>query len=118
MLARLCDETGKAITGLTAWTNGKPKLLINTGANYGYLPSEHPDSTTANRIAGEIDHILEGYGAIQVYYDSTSSRVRVANNTFNPTNLAYNGKGQLFYVKIISKYNSTFNIENMLNFKY
>jgi len=92
------DTTGKAITGLTAWTNGKPKLIINTGANYGYLPSEHPDSTAANRIAGEIDHILEGYGAIQVYYDSTSSRVRVANNTFNPTNLAYNGKGQLFYV--------------------
>lgn len=91
------DTTCKAITGLTAWTNGKPKWIINTGANCGYLPSEHPDSSAANRIAGEGDWILEGYGAIMVAYDSTSSRVRVVQTTFDIWSLFLSGRAQPFF---------------------
>lgn len=92
------DANGKAITGLTAWTNGKTKRFINVGANFGYFPCEHPDSSAANRIAGEIDYILDGYGCITFYYDSTSSRARVLQSTFNAADLVQSGRGQYFFV--------------------
>lgn len=92
------DASGRAITGFTAWTNGKPKWIVNIGATYGYLASEHADSSASNRVAGEGDWILEGYGAMQIIYDSTSSRVRVIQTTFNPQNLHLSGRGQMFFV--------------------
>ncbi len=78
------DTGGRAITGLTAWTNGRPKVLFNTSANYGYLPCEHPDSSAANRLLGYSDHIIAPYGTLVVEYDDTSDRVRVVGNSFNP----------------------------------
>lgn len=96
-VVRLSFDTGfRAITGLAAWTNGRPKILVNIGANSGYLPSEHPDSSSSNRTAGEVDHVLEGYGTMWIVYDSTSSRTRVLQNTFSPAQLLLSGKGQLF----------------------
>lgn len=78
------DTGGRAITGLTAWTNGRPKVLINTTANFGYIPCQHPDSSSANRVIGYMDHIIAPYGTLIVEYDSTSSQVRVVGNSFNP----------------------------------
>lgn len=78
------DTGGRAITSFAAWTNGRPKTLLNISGNYGYLPCEHPDGTAANRVMGTYDHIIAPYGAAVIEYDSTSSRVRVLNNSFNP----------------------------------
>lgn len=79
------DTGGRAITGLTAWTNGRPKTLLNISGNYGYLPCEHPDSTAANRVTGYTDYIIGPYGTLIIEYDSTSSRVRVVGNSFSPS---------------------------------
>lgn len=86
-----------AITGLTAWTNGKTKTFVNVGSTSGYFPCEHPDSTAANRIAGEMDWILEPGGAVEFWYDSTSSRVRVLRSTFDPYKAHFAGIGQAFF---------------------
>lgn len=78
------DTNGRAITGFTSWTNGRPKTIVNISANYGYIPCEHPDSTAGNRVLGTCDHIVPPYGTLVLEYDSTSSRVRVYGNSFNP----------------------------------
>lgn len=96
-IVRVSFDTGfRAITGLTAWTNGKIKTFVNIGATSGYFPSEHPDSTAANRIAGESDHILEGYGTISFWYDATSGLARVLESTFNPHLIHLSGRGQVW----------------------
>lgn len=80
------DTGGRAITGFSAWTNTRPKTLVNTTGNYGYIPCEHPDSTAANRVVGVCDHIIAPYGTLILDYDGTSSRVRVIFNSFDPAN--------------------------------
>ena len=78
------DTGGRAITGFSAWANGRPKVVFNTTANFGYIPCEHPDSTAANRALGTYDHIIAPYGTLILEYDDTSDRVRVVGNSFNP----------------------------------
>lgn len=78
------DTGGRAITGFAAWTNTRQKTLINTSGNFGYIPCEHPDSTAANRAIGPCDHIVGPYGSLVIEYDSTSSRTRIVENSFNP----------------------------------
>ena len=78
------DTGGRAITGFTAWTNGRPKTLINTSANFAYIPCAHPDSTATNTVIGTVDHIIAPYGTLMLEYDDTSDRVRVLGNSFNP----------------------------------
>lgn len=85
-----------AITGLTAWTNGKTKTFVNVGSTSGYFPCEHPDSSAANRITGECDWILEPGGAMTFWYDGTSSRARVLRSTFDPVKAHYAGIGMMF----------------------
>lgn len=91
------DANGHAITSFDAETTGEEKTLVNTTRFYAYIPSEHPDGTAANRVAGEQDHILEPYGSIRIAYDGTSSRWRVTFNTFNPATLGLTGKGLYFF---------------------
>lgn len=78
------DTGGRAITGFAAWTNGRPKVLMNISANFGYIPCEHPDSTSTNTVIGTADHIIAPYGTLLIEYDDTSDRVRVLGNSFNP----------------------------------
>ena len=78
------DTGGRAITGFAAWTSGRPKTIVNISGNFGYIPCEHPDSSAANRVLGAYDHIVAPYGTLIIEYDSTSSRVRVVGNSFNP----------------------------------
>jgi len=92
------DTGGRAITGFSAWTNTRQKTIINTSANYGYLPCEHPDSTAANRVMGICDHIVGPYGSLIIEYDSTSSRIRVLSNTFNPAAPGIFSKGGFYQV--------------------
>jgi len=91
------DTGGRAITGFAAWTNGRTKTLLNISANYGYLPGEHPDSSAANRTIGTSDQILQPYSAIVIEYDSSSSRIRVLSNNFNPAFLGYGNLRGNFY---------------------
>jgi hypothetical protein len=92
------DTGGRAITGFAAWTNTGQKMIINTSANFGYIPCEHPDSTAANRVIGICDHIIGPYGTLILEYDSTSSRVRVVSNTFNPAAPGIFHKGAFYQV--------------------
>ena len=92
------DTGGRAITGFAAWTNARQKTIINTSANFGYIPCEHPDSTAANRVIGICDHIVGPYGTLLLEYDSTSSRVRVVSNTFNPASPGIFHKGAFYQV--------------------
>lgn len=78
------DTGGRAITSFAAWTNGRPKVLLNISENFGYIPCEHPDGTAANRVIGVCDHIIAPYGTLVLEYDDTSDRVRVVGNSFNP----------------------------------
>lgn len=79
------DTGGRAITGFTAWTNGRPKVLLNISANFGYIPCQHPGTLlAANRVIGTCDHIIAPYGTLVIEYDDTSDRVRVVGNSFNP----------------------------------
>lgn len=96
---RLNLDTGfRAITGLnsSAAFDGEQKTFVNTTGNYGYLPSEHPDSTAAYRFAGEIDHIIGPYCTIRIQRDDTSSRWRVIYNSFIVSELGIFGKGLFF----------------------
>lgn len=95
------DSSGRAITGLTVWTNGRQKTLFNISGNFGYLPCEHPDSSAANRIMGTCDHIIAPYGAVLVEYDDTSDRVRVLANTFNPASIGFgNLRGHYYHQSV------------------
>lgn len=90
------DNTGKVITGLTAFTG--TKTLVNVGSNYGIIAAEHPSSSTANRVAGSHDYILPPGEAVVVMYDATASRTRVVSETFRPDHLGATTKGM--YVNI------------------
>ena len=78
------DTGGRGITGFASWTNGRPKVIVNTSGNFGYIACEHPDSSAANRAIGYSDHIIAPYGTMILEYDSTSSRIRVVGNSFSP----------------------------------
>lgn len=90
------NADGHAITGFDAETDGEEKTFVNTTQYYAYIPSEHPDSTAANRVVGEQDHIIEPYGSFRLVYDNTSSRNRITFNSFNPAAIGLTGKGQFF----------------------
>jgi hypothetical protein len=97
------DTGGRAITGFAAWTNGRPKVLLNISGNYGYIPAEHPDSTAANRAIGTADHIIPPYGSLTIEYDGTSSRVRVVSTMFNAAVLGFgNLRGHYYYASAAS----------------
>lgn len=97
------DTNGRAITGFAAWTNGRPKVLLNISGNYGYMPGEHPDSTAANRVIGTADHIIPPYGSLTIEYDGTSSRVRVVSTMFNAAVLGFgNLRGHYYYASAAS----------------
>lgn len=78
---------GLEITGFAAWTNGRPKRLVNISANFVVLPTNHTASSAANRIAGELEYIIPAYSTAVIEYDSTSSLVRVVSHSFNPLDL-------------------------------
>lgn len=90
------DNTGKVITGLTAFTG--EKTLVNIGSSYGIIAAEHPSSTVSNRVAGSHDYIIPPGEAITVVYDATTSRSRVVSETFRPDHLGATTKGM--YVNI------------------
>lgn len=92
------DANGRSITGLATWTDGRPKILVNTSANYGVLAAEHPDSTNTNRFAGPCDHILPPAAAVTVYPDPTTSRIRVLSNSFSLHELGVLYKGMYLNV--------------------
>ena len=92
------DTGGRAITGFTAWTNTRPKTIINTSANFAYIPCAHPDSTSTNTVIGICDHIIAPYGTLILEYDDTSDRVRVVANSYNYAEPPDLGKGHFFQV--------------------
>lgn len=70
------DNGQRAITSLAATFAGDIKTISNIGSFPVYFPSEHPDGTAANRIAGSKDNILPPGKSAQIFYDGTSSRWR------------------------------------------
>lgn len=92
------DSDINAITSLDAATDGERKILRNVGTEYGYYPSQHPDGTAANRLAGVGDHIHAPGGSIEVEYDGTDSRWYVISNTFNPALLTLSGDGAYYNI--------------------
>jgi len=85
------DTSGRGITGFAAWTNTRPKKLINTTGNFAYIPCLHPDSSAANRVFGALDHIIEPYGVVEIEYDDTSDIIRVSFNSFTPQSYYFRG---------------------------
>jgi len=90
------DSNGRAITSFAAWSTGKSKTLINISENFAYFPSEHGSGTAANRILGETDFMLAAHGAIEIYYDSTTSRIRILSNSFDPSLIPLRIRGLYF----------------------
>jgi len=92
------DSDINAITSFDAATDGERKVLRNVGTEYGYIPSQHPDGTAANRVAGVGDHILAPLGSIEAEYDGTDSRWYVISNTFDPSRLSLSGDGVYYNI--------------------
>ena len=74
-VVRVSGDNGiRAITSMSAQSDGEEKKIINVGSYPIYFPSEHPDGTAANRISYREDMILMPYNSITFYYDGTTSR--------------------------------------------
>ncbi len=96
------DSDINAITSFDAATDGERKVLRNVGTEYGYIPSQHPDGTAANRVAGVGDHILAPLGSAEIEYDGTGSRWYVISNTFDPAQLSRTGDGVFWNLPLAS----------------
>lgn len=70
------DSSIRAITSFTATFDGDIKTLINVGDYPIYIPGEHPDGTSTNRVITTKDIVIPPKKSIQLYYDGTSSRWR------------------------------------------
>lgn len=86
--ARVSGDNIWAITSFAALADGTIRRIVNIGTKALYVPAEHPDGTAANRVAGSTDQFIAPNGGImEMYYDGTSSRWRVTDNTFSPANM-------------------------------
>lgn len=65
------DASFRAITGFAATFAGDRKTIINGDVNPIYYPSEHPNSTSTNRITGLADYIHLPGKAIDIMYIGT-----------------------------------------------
>lgn len=82
------DSDINAITSFNTATDGETKKLRNISTtNFGYIPSQHPDGTTAKRVAGQGDHLIAPGGTVEIEYDDTDDRWYVIRNTFDPANV-------------------------------
>lgn len=88
------DSDINAITSFAAATDGERKIIRNVGTSFGYIPSNHPDATAGNAVAGQIDHLVAPGGSVSIEYDDTDNLWNVTSNTFNP--VIPTGKG-VFY---------------------
>ena len=86
------DASTRAITSFVKGYDGEIKTLVNIGVNAVYIPAEHPDGTTANRVAGDRDYILYGNSSATMFYDSISSRWRILTPPQSPI-----GRKAIFY---------------------
>lgn len=76
---RLSTDASRNITGLVPGSqSGRLLLLFNVGSNDLVLKNESASSTAANRFAIGGDFTVTGGGGVVLWYDSTSSRWRVA----------------------------------------
>ena len=74
-VVRISSDVGmRAITSMSAQTDGEIITFVNVGNYSMYFPSEHPDGTAANRIKYSEDIILKPKHSIQFFYDGTASR--------------------------------------------
>lgn len=73
------DSSFRAITGFdaTGATSGDVKSGWNVGSYPLYLPSEHPDSSASNRIAGDRDHVVLPNRWFCLVRDGSASRWRL-----------------------------------------
>lgn len=81
-LVRLSGDSGlRAITSFSATgvSDGEVKKLVNVGTYPLYIPSDHPDGTSANRISGGQDYFLMPKRSLEMAYDATASRWIVAD---------------------------------------
>lgn len=75
---RLTTDASRDLTGIAGGSDGRRILLINVGTFPLIMKHESASSTAANRLLmrNGLDDDLAAGGAIQLWYDSTSSRWR------------------------------------------
>lgn len=73
------DSSFRAITGFdsTGITSGDVKMGWNVNSYPLYFPSEHPDSSASNRIAGDRDHVVLPNRWFCLVRDGSASRWRL-----------------------------------------
>jgi hypothetical protein len=92
------NATIRAITGFSALADGTLRRLVNVGTYALYVPSNHPDSDAANRVAGSKDYIIPPNGGIlEMYYDATTDLWRVIEQGFDASNMIESGVSGHFY---------------------
>ncbi len=74
--ARITTSGAVVLTGLTGGAAGRLLTLVNASANNITLNTEDAGSTAANRFLLTGNYVIPPEGAVQVWYDTTSSRWR------------------------------------------
>lgn len=75
---RMTSDASRNVTGLTGGVDGRLVLLLNVGSFAIVLINESSSSTAANRFALGADLTIAAFGSVLLWYDSTSTRWRVA----------------------------------------
>jgi hypothetical protein len=82
----LTSDASRNITGLAGGVQGRYLMLYNTGSNNIVLKNADSGSTAANRFEIDGDFTLYPKGGVTIWYDSTSSRWRVAGQQITERN--------------------------------
>lgn len=75
---RLSSDASRNLTGMAGGSDGLVRKLHNVGSFPIVLKDESASSTAANRFALAADHTLRADEAVELLYDSTSSRWRLS----------------------------------------
>jgi len=103
---RLSSDAARDITGLAGGASTRRIVLANTGSYAITLKDESSSSSAANRFALSGDAVIPAEEALELVYDSTSSRWRVLSKVLgstangvvylNSSKLATNGSALVF----------------------
>ena len=66
----------RAITSFAATFTGDTKTLVNSGSYPIYIPGEHPDGTSTNRVTTQKDYILLPGQSVDLWYSGTRWRLK------------------------------------------
>lgn len=94
---RIDSDANRIISGLAGGADGRMIVILNIGAAYFTLAKENSGSSAANRFDFKADYVIGPKESVILWYDSTSSRWRLAAHSerpaLSPITVTYSGTG-------------------------